>query len=451
LGSVSAARWLAGVIGLVVVAFILATIISHSIESSIETRSNQLISNAMPSIQTLSSTRGDLRRLENDVEHYRAASPAEAADLRAKIGAERDYVAANLAAYATLPFFPGEPALNARAQSDFATLTDELTRYFATTTADESTRVHRDLDAFDKSVERIIRFDAIQGQRLGHEIAHIYDRTHATSALLDGLAVALAIIGLVLAVHLLYRAAKSHDAERDAHEKREAELASQNEALGQFAGRVAHDILSPLATAALSLDLVRQLQADNTTTQRALDRGSAAISRVHTLVDGLLEFSRAGGQPDPAAVTRFLPVIGDVVDELHAQAEQLGIELRVASIPDGSVACSSGVLTSLLANLLRNAIKYMGDSDERRIDVRVRDATGRWRFEIEDTGPGIRRDHQARIFEPYIQLTAGSSGIGLGLATVDRLARAHRGSVGVTSPTHAGRGSLFWFELPKGL
>jgi signal transduction histidine kinase len=73
----------------------------------------------------------------------------------------------------------------------------------------------------------------------------------------------------------------------------------------------------------------------------------------------------------------------------------------------------------------------------------------RLRVEIEDTGPGVPAGHQLRIFEPYVQLRPGSgSGIGLGLATVDRLVRAHGGAAGVVSPVERGHGSLFWFELP---
>ncbi|NVB77952.1 MAG: HAMP domain-containing histidine kinase [Kofleriaceae bacterium] len=438
----SATWWLAGVIAAVVVVFVLATSISHSTESSIELRSNQLISNAMPSIQTLSTTRGDLRRLENDIERYAVASPDAAAELRAQISAERDYIAANFATYSALPYFPGEPRLHDRAEANLSTLAAGLARYLATPTAADGSKLRRELDAFDESIEQIITLDATQGQRLGHEIAHIHDRTRATAAVLDAFSVALAIMGLILAVRQLYRA-------REAHEMREAELSSQNEALGEFAGRVAHDIVSPLATTSLSIDLIRRLQPDNPTMQRALDRGAAAISRAYTLVNGLLTFSRAGGRPAPGQTTRFDAVVADVTDGLRAQAEQDQIELRVAPVPDGSVACSAGVLTSLVTNLLRNAIKHMGTASERRIELRVRDAASQWRFEIEDTGPGIPKDQQARIFEPYVQLADGSSGIGLGLATVDRLVRAHRGTVGVISPGDSGHGCCFWFELPK--
>jgi len=172
-----------------------------------------------------------------------------------------------------------------------------------------------------------------------------------------------------------------------------------------------------------------------------------SLARVHALVDGLLAFSRAGGQPEPGSSTEIAPVVADVVDGLSGQANDHRIALSASAVPQGTIACTTGVLTSLISNLVGNAIKYMGDAPVRRIDLRTVDAGDRWRIEVEDTGSGIPLEHQERIFQPYVQLGGNTHGIGLGLATVDRLVRGHGGSLGVISAPR--RGSLFWFELPK--
>jgi signal transduction histidine kinase len=104
------------------------------------------------------------------------------------------------------------------------------------------------------------------------------------------------------------------------------------------------------------------------------------------------------------------------------------------------------VLLSLLGNLLRNGVKYLGDSEVREVLLRVRPRRGRVLFEVEDTGPGIPDKLGMLIFEPYIRgPDTGAPGSGLGLATVKRLVASHGGSLGV----RAGRrgGALFWFEL----
>jgi signal transduction histidine kinase len=172
------------------------------------------------------------------------------------------------------------------------------------------------------------------------------------------------------------------------------------------------------------------------------------VQRVQTLVDGLLAFARAGGKPEPGTTAAIATVLPDAIDGLAAQARDHEIALRLGPVLEGTLACSTGVLTSLVTNLVQNAIKYMGDSPQRRIDVRVVDAGASWRLEVSDTGPGIPHGQQERIFEPYVRMGQGRPGIGLGLATVDRLVRAHGGQRGVLS--QPGEGATFWFELPKG-
>ncbi len=308
-------------------------------------------------------------------------------------------------------------------------------------------KLRKDIALVDKAVQRVVEFDAAQGQRLGLEIERIRGQSKGLVMLLNGISVVLAVVATVLALRQVRRAARERTREQAERERREAELATQNKALGDFSGRVAHDILSPLHTAMLSLDIVRQTSQLDQRAAQATERGIAAVHRVHTLVDGLLAFARAGGEPEPGAAAELAPILEDLVDGLALQAQDRRITLALAPVPKGNVACSGGVLTSVALNLVRNAMKHMGDMRERRVDVRVLDAQTCWRIEVSDTGPGIPADQQQRIFQPYVQLARGAAGIGLGLATVDRLVRAHGGSVGVQS--QLGSGSLFWFELPK--
>ena len=165
------------------------------------------------------------------------------------------------------------------------------------------------------------------------------------------------------------------------------------------------------------------------------------------LVDGLLKFARAGGKPTEGATADVRDVVEGLVAGMTGEAKARRIELAADVPPLAQVACSTGVLTSIVENLARNAIRHMGEAVERRVDIRAYEVGAYWRIEVRDTGPGIPPGQERRIFEPHVQLGGGSGGIGLGLATVDRLVHAHGGNVGVISPP--GHGSVFWVELPK--
>ena len=433
----------------VVVCFVLATVFSESIESAIARRADDIVGNAMPSVEMLSLARGDLRGLENELERYVSAAPASRAAMRDDIRARRRGLEESLATYASLPFFPTERELYAHIDEDRRAVDRSIDRLLAAPDDDALAEIHRQTDQIDSTLQRVITFDAAQGQRLGLQIEQVHGRAAVLAAFIDALSVMLAVIASVLALRQLRRAARTRAAERAARDLREHELAEQNRALGHFAGRVAHDVLSPLGAVQLSYDILRRAGPAEPRATRAIDRGESALRRVQRLVDGLLAFSRAGGHPEPGASTEVAPAIADVMAELGAQARQARIELTVSPIPDGAVACSDGVLISIISNLVRNAIKYMNGEDRRRIELRVGrvGSTGAgWRFEVEDTGPGIPAEQQQRVFEPYVQLARGGEGIGLGLATVERLARAHGGAVGLTSPPDGG--ALFWVELP---
>ena len=114
------------------------------------------------------------------------------------------------------------------------------------------------------------------------------------------------------------------------------------------------------------------------------------------------------------------------------------------------VACGSGMLTSIVSNLLRNAVKYVGDGAGRRVTVRAREAVTLVRLEVEDDGPACRARSARTSSSPTCAApTTGKPGIGLGLATVKKIAEAHGGRIDVRSTP--GQGTWFGVELPIAL
>jgi signal transduction histidine kinase len=221
------------------------------------------------------------------------------------------------------------------------------------------------------------------------------------------------------------------------------------EELEMFAGRVAHDIITPVAAAALAASASLRDPDNLAGCQKALGRVVRCLRRAREISDALLEFARAGARPRPGDTALVRGAIEEAVADVEDDARAERIEIVATSVFSGAVACSSGALASILGNLLRNAIKYMGDGSVRRICVRAFWSDHRIRFEVEDSGPGLPEELTATAFEPFIRGEgAVGHGVGLGLATVKRLVDTHRGVVGVSKG--AGGGCKVWFELPEG-
>lgn len=216
-----------------------------------------------------------------------------------------------------------------------------------------------------------------------------------------------------------------------------------------FAVRVAHDIRSPLMPALLALQKVCTRLEKDDPARALVERGIRSVKTAARTVDGLLAFAAAGARPERPQSCALEGTLDAVVAEYLDAANERAIEVAV-ECADGrtTVACSAGVLASVLGNLVGNAIKFMRDSETRRIVLRARSGEGLVHLEVEDSGPGLPEGADTWMFEPYARGGASAPGLGLGLATVKRLVTAHGGSVGVRRAEPSG--CVFWIELPAG-
>jgi CheY-like chemotaxis protein/HPt (histidine-containing phosphotransfer) domain-containing protein len=175
-----------------------------------------------------------------------------------------------------------------------------------------------------------------------------------------------------------------------------------------------------------------------------------------TVINDILDFSKMEAGKLELDYTEFelVPLVESVVDILAPRAHAKGIE--IASLIDPGlrmvVRSDPGRLRQVLMNLAGNAVKFTergGVSLEVRI---VERAEGRMvvSFEICDTGIGIAKEAQSRLFSMFSQVDASTArrygGTGLGLAISKRLATLMGGDVGLHS--EPGKGSRFWVTLP---
>jgi signal transduction histidine kinase len=438
--AMSSGRSLAVAFLAVVAAFIASTVWSQRANQRASDGALAISKDLAPEIEALGNTRVKLRLLEarvlrrvagemhEEVSEARAELDSSLARDQALVTTEEERGGIARLHAAVVAFeLSGERAV-------------EETRLGAKAEALRTVRVELRLlgNEADGVAADLVEVEAKRARLAAENIEASLARANRISFQLDALSALLALVAALLALRSVRTAERAQKEHRQLVERKAAELE-------MFAGRVAHDILSPLSTVGMALSIVRR-DPGSTSAKTALMRSESSLGRVNHIVDGLLEFARAGAQPETGAVTKVGPAVHGLQDELQELHQQENAQLLIEPFEPCAVRCSQGVLLSLLSNLLRNAFKYLGDSPRRQVTLRVVPRRGRVLFEIQDTGPGIAPALAHSLFQPYVRgpLT-GKPGIGLGLATVKRLVDSHGGTVAV-KPAPGG-GSIFWFEL----
>lgn len=407
--------------------------------------------NAAPTVVALDNAQARLRELHLLLLERHVGTIGHDAAGRASIAATRRDLDRSIDAYMALPVDPGEVPLQRAVRESLSEVNLVVDRSLATApgTAASEAAMRRDLDTamarLGLDLARASEFSAHLAKTAVAGVVGVSTTMLPLVAVIEAMTFLAAGATLALTYRAVRRAealwAKSHAA----LDRRAAELEL-------FAARVAHDLLSPLMTVSLSLELAgrRLTEPEDASVRQAVKRGTRTLNRVRRFVSDLLEFARAGAAPTPGSRARVEDAVRDIADELGPIAQDAGVELCVEPERAGhlrEVACSPGVLTSALSNLVQNAIKYIGEGDVRRVSIRTADRPGEVRVEVEDTGPGVPEADRDRLFEPYARgRDAKAPGLGLGLATVRRLVESHGGHVGVEAAD--GRGSVFWFSLP---
>jgi signal transduction histidine kinase len=235
-------------------------------------------------------------------------------------------------------------------------------------------------------------------------------------------------------------------------EEKSRELADASRHKSQFLANMSHELRTPLNAILGYTELI----------------GDGIYGEVPGKINEVLERVQKSGR-------HLLGLINDVLDLSKIEAGQLTLQLTNYSFSDVVQAVASSVgslaaekqleltvdiapelppgrgderrITQVLLNLVGNAIKF---TDKGKVVVSISASDGAFLAAVTDTGPGINKEDQERIFEEFQQsdsaLTRGKTGTGLGLAIAKRIAELHGGRIWVESTL--GEGSTFYLRIP---
>jgi PAS domain S-box-containing protein len=227
------------------------------------------------------------------------------------------------------------------------------------------------------------------------------------------------------------------------------DLAMKNTELDRFTYTVSHDLKSPLITikgflAVLEKDMN---SGDADRMRKDIERIHAATGKMENFITALLELSRIGRIANPPHNVSLALLVREAAEMLDTQIRECDVTLI---IPDeGLMIYGDRVrLLQVFSNLLENAIKFMGDQKESRIEIMLSHHNGEDTICVKDNGMGIAPENITRIFMIFERLNPGIAGSGIGLALVKRIVDVHGGKCWVESGG-LGKGSTFCFSLPE--
>jgi signal transduction histidine kinase len=429
----------------VVLSFVSATWLSERHGGDVERAALSIHGKAAPSIRRLATAKTELRRLQLLVHRSLERDSDASAVLGINMG--RELLEEQFAAYKALPSYPGEDAPWQRATGAVGRLDNilsEIVAAIARRDLESARQLESRLDGASDELagflSQDIEVNVAAAARLATEIQTTRRRGTTLAVVLDSLGTLLAIVAATWSLCVARTHARAVHALREMAERRAEEL-------DRFAGRMAHDVRTPLTAVGLCLSIADRCGGDDPRFRRAIKRATGGFQQVELIIDALFDFARAGGCPDPGARTSVADAAQRVAASMSTMAEQVGADIAIRATSGAVVACAAGLVETAIANLVNNSLTYVEGHDKRQVTIDVTDDGVAVDVRVSDTGPGLLAGTDpVAIFEPHVRgAKARGRGLGLGLATVKRVVEAHGGRVGVNSSYD---GCVFWFTLP---
>lgn len=216
--------------------------------------------------------------------------------------------------------------------------------------------------------------------------------------------------------------------------EQEAKIAESSKmaSLGEMASSIAHEINNPLT---IIYGKARQIQhfmkQPNTPEQKIKVQMDAekiltTVDRVSRIIKGLRKISRDASQ-DSMELVPAKDLIDETLSFCQQRFQQSNIDFRVALLYNGDVYCRQTEISQVILNLLNNSYDAVLNLPEKWVELRVENKKDQLVISITDSGRGISKEVQSKIFQPFFTTKEVGKGTGLGLSISKGIVEAHFG------------------------
>lgn len=222
----------------------------------------------------------------------------------------------------------------------------------------------------------------------------------------------------------------------------------------EFIGNITHELKTPIATVSVAIEAMKNFDALQSPerTKEYLGIAGNELNRLSLLVDKVLRLSKFETQEVELKYEWFNinTLVKEVMDSMQLQFEKVGASVKLNSEgEDFSLMADRMHITSVVYNLLDNALKYSKGKPEIEINIETKD--NEIQLSVKDNGIGIPAQYKEKVFDKFFRVPHGDKhnvkGYGLGLSYVAHIIAEHKGSVNMES--EEGKGTIFIIKLPK--
>ena len=219
----------------------------------------------------------------------------------------------------------------------------------------------------------------------------------------------------------------------------------------EFFSNVSHELKTPMTSIRGYSELLETgVINDKEASKRALDKIHDEVNNMSTLINDILMISRLENKDIDVIKhpVHIEPLVNEIIDTMQVEIDKKNLIVN-KEISDIVYISNHQHMYQLLSNLITNAIKY--NVQNGRITIKSYDQERNIVIEVSDTGRGISKIDQGRVFERFFRCDHGrdkeTGGTGLGLAIVKHIVQYYQGSITLTSKL--GQGTTFKVVLPK--